>query len=171
MSDIETIEIQYLHRELLLRMWIQNLILILLMLVFPGAVFLAASLGQHEEVVALGYVGASGMGALYWIHNAARTVQIKTYLLEWEARYQGFTGWETWLKDNRIPGLLGAAVDHFDKGCLRRVPARDDSDRRHAHTPIGHRLFELQPGGDRDDSDVIFLTTTAHAEKMTLLSV
>ena len=64
MSDIETIEIQYLHRELLLRMWIQNLILILLMLVFPGAVCLAASLGHHEEVVALGYVGASGMGAL-----------------------------------------------------------------------------------------------------------
>jgi hypothetical protein len=108
MSDIETIEIQYLHRELLLRLWIQNLILILLMLVFPGAVFLAASLGHHEEVVALGYVGASGMGALYWIHNAARTVQIKTYLLEWEARYQGFMGWETWLKDNRMPGLLGA---------------------------------------------------------------
>ena len=108
MSDIETIEIQYLHRELLLRMWIQNLILIRLMLVFPGAVFLAAALGHHEDVVALGYVGASGMGALYWIHNAARTVQIKTYLLEWEARHQGFMGWETWLKDNRMPGLLGA---------------------------------------------------------------
>jgi hypothetical protein len=108
MSHIEPTEIQYLHRELLLRMWIQNLILILLMLVFPASVFLMATAGQNEELVALGYVVACGMGALYWIHNAARTEQIKLYLLKWEARRPAGAGWESWLKENRMPGILGS---------------------------------------------------------------
>ena len=108
MSLMERMEIQYLHRELLLRMWIQNLILVLLMLVFPASIFSMASAGQNEELVALGYVVACGMGALYWIHNAARTEQIKAYLLSWESRRPTGVGWETWLRETRFPGILGS---------------------------------------------------------------
>lgn len=98
-----------LRGEILLRITIQNFILILLMPLLLGAVITSAWLPQHGPVIILAYVGAAGMGALYWIHNAARTVQIKTYLRSLEtAGTRGGAGWETWLANNPVPGLLGS---------------------------------------------------------------
>ncbi len=96
------------RREILLRIGIQNAILIFLMPLFLVAAVAQCAFRADAEIIALAYVGAAGMGALYWIHSAARTVQMKTYLKALEAAEPGSGGWETWLAQNPINGILGS---------------------------------------------------------------
>ncbi len=96
------------RREILLRIAIQNTILILLMPLLLVSVVAACAFKADAEIIALGYVGTAGMGALYWIHSAARTVQMKTYLQHLERLGHGQSGWEIWLASNPVSGLLGS---------------------------------------------------------------
>jgi hypothetical protein len=100
-------EIRFVRREILLRIGIQNMILILLMPLLLLSIIAASALRSEAAFIALGYVGVAGMGALYWIHSAARTVQIKAYLRAVE-RAGGAAGWEAWLAANPVRGALGS---------------------------------------------------------------
>ncbi len=101
-------ELRYLRSELLLRMGIQNLVLIGLIPLFAGFVALSVSLPSSDGWLAVAYVVCTSMGALYWIHSAARTVQIKTYLRTFDERFGGGAGWESWLAGHRLHGIAGA---------------------------------------------------------------
>jgi hypothetical protein len=100
-------EIRFVRREILLRIGIQNTILILLMPLLLLSIIAASALRSEAAFIALAYVGVAGMGALYWIHSAARTVQIKAYLRAVE-KAGGAGGWETWLAENPVRGVLGS---------------------------------------------------------------
>ena len=101
-------EYRFLRSEILLRIKLQNIILILLMPALLVTVMASSAFPDRGAELALGYVGAAGMGALYWIHSAARTVQIKTFLRKAEADMAAGAMWETWLADNPIRGVLGS---------------------------------------------------------------
>jgi hypothetical protein len=122
-------EYSALRNEILMRILIQNLILILLIPLFAAL----AAIGFHRPslaaAAALVYLVASGMGALYWVHNGARTVQLKTYLLLVERRLGGAGRWESWLASHRFDGMLGSRWVISTKGailgsqiCLLAVP-------------------------------------------------
>ncbi len=108
MSETEKIheEIRFVRREVLLRIGIQNTILILLMPLLLLSIVMACIRPDEAGIIALGYVGVAGMGALYWAHSAARTVQIKAYLRSVEDKTG--RGWEAWLAENPIGGMLGS---------------------------------------------------------------
>lgn len=107
MTQFHDGEIAYLRKELLLRIAIQNCVLIMLMPLATTSFVLGLAWPARAEWAALAYVMASGMGALYWSHNGARTMQIAAYLRRQELEQVG-QGWETWLKSNRYRGLLGS---------------------------------------------------------------
>lgn len=100
-------EVGFLRRELILRMTLQNLVLIILMPLLMLSFVLGIDRPGFGAWIALAYVIASGMGALYWAHSGARTVQIAAYLRLQEER-SGHAGWETWLKANPFPRPLGS---------------------------------------------------------------
>lgn len=100
-------EYRALRQEVLLRILIQNTILLILMPLLLAAVVAAACDPRHASEIGLAMVGATGMGALFWSHSAARTVQLKAYFRLMESRTEGF-GWESWLAQSRFRGILGS---------------------------------------------------------------
>jgi hypothetical protein len=98
-------QVGYLHRELILRMGLQNAILMLMVPVFIAAAIAACTLPSHAPVIAIAYVTASGMASLYWVHSGYRTAQIRVYLQSLE---RDATGWENWLAKNHYKGPLGS---------------------------------------------------------------
>jgi hypothetical protein len=103
--DLE--ELKSLRSELLLRMAIQNGILLFLIPMLLATVMVQAAHPASALVVALGYCVAAGMGALIWCHCGVRQAQIKAYLLVLETRLAPRGGWESWLPAHRIGGWLG----------------------------------------------------------------
>jgi hypothetical protein len=101
-------EYKFLRREILLRILLQNLVLMLLIPAFLAALITSVGFPHRGSEAALGYVGVAGMGALYWIHSAARTVQIKAFLRQAEAAEDTSISWETWLAHNPLHGPLGS---------------------------------------------------------------
>lgn len=100
-------EYRALRQEVLLRILIQNMILLSLMPLLLAGVVAAASGPRYASEIALATVGATGMGALFWSHSAARTVQLKAYFRILESRTEGL-GWENWLAQSRFRGILGS---------------------------------------------------------------
>lgn len=114
--DLE--EYRALRVEIIVRIVIQNALLGLLVPIFFGSTYL--SLGNFNAPVAtLAYIGCAGMISLYWIHNGARTLQLKTYLTEvLEPNLRSGGGWEAWHARRRIVGLLGSRWFISTKGVL-----------------------------------------------------
>ena len=108
MQQLSVEEYRFLRKEILQRIWIQNFILILLIPMFMVATGLAVGKPSRGAELALAYAGTTGMGALYWIHSAARTVQIKTFIRGVEQAEGSSYGWETWLASHPISGRLGS---------------------------------------------------------------
>lgn len=98
-------ELAALRQELLLRICLQNLLLIGAVGLF--AVFAALGMTHpHHAWLAAAAQGAANLAlALQWCHHGIRTRQIKQYLLRADPNP---AGWERWLPANRPPGLLGA---------------------------------------------------------------
>ncbi len=104
-SPLSEYHLRYLHRELLLRMAMQNAGLIVLAIAFLTVVSLAAIIPHKAHILNLGFTATSGMLSLFWNHSRYRTVQIKTYLKRLE---QQEPGWESWLVNNPFTGVLGS---------------------------------------------------------------
>lgn len=102
-----------LRRELLLRILLQNGLLILSLALFTAFAILALLRPGAAWAAAAGH-GAAGLGAaLQWCHHGIRTRQIKHYLLMIDADTDtgdtpGQGGWERWLPANRPQTLLGS---------------------------------------------------------------
>lgn len=105
--SFEAVEHGSLRQEILIRILIQNFILIATIATFGCALIIVILVRQQAALVALAYCLASGASALAWCHNGIRQAQIKSYLLLVEARNAPSGGWETWLPRNRIGGWLG----------------------------------------------------------------
>jgi hypothetical protein len=100
-----------LRRELLLRILLQNALLILSLALFTAFAILTLLRPGLAWAAAAGH-GAAGLGAaLQWCHHGIRTRQIKAYLLMIEADAGDGThpqGWERWLPAHRPQTLLGS---------------------------------------------------------------
>ncbi|MBX3351820.1 MAG: hypothetical protein KF684_02705 [Phycisphaeraceae bacterium] len=108
-------DVSFLKKELILRMTLQNLVLIILMPLLMLSFVLGIDRPAFAAWIALAYVIASGMGALYWAHSGARTVQIAAFIRLQEDK-RGHAGWETWLKANPFPRPLGSRWTISTKG-------------------------------------------------------
>lgn len=108
-SHPNALEFQSLRQEILLRIAIQNALLALTVLMFLVATTTSIAFESASSKVGLIYTLCAGFLALMWIHSGARTLQIKTYLIEVvEPEMNGLLGWEHWHAANRISGMLGS---------------------------------------------------------------
>ncbi len=97
-------ELISLRNELLLRIALQNLLLMVAVALFAGlvAASLAANVGIWLSAAALNC--AVFALALQWCHHGIRTAQIKQYLMLADGNV---SGWERWLPANRPARWLG----------------------------------------------------------------
>lgn len=106
---VDHAEYQALRREIEQRIMIQNMSLLLLMPLLLLSVGLMVAWPDQAPVVMLAHLVSTGIGALIWIHGAARTTQIKAYfLLVLEPRLRPADGWERWHARHRVRGRLGS---------------------------------------------------------------
>ncbi|QMW21471.1 hypothetical protein [Sandaracinobacteroides saxicola] len=114
----DLLELQSLRAELLLRMAVQNLILVLLLPLLLATFIVQLILPATAPLAALGFTVTAGAGALIWCHQGARQVQLKAYLMLLAARHTPDGGWESWLPDHPIGGRLGSRWFISTKGVL-----------------------------------------------------
>lgn len=107
-TTFDMIELQSLRQEVLLRILVQNLILLMLMPMLLATIWMMTVQPAAALLAALGYGLATGVGALIWCHCGVRQAQLKTYLLVLEERYAAKEGWESWLPVHRLGGTLGS---------------------------------------------------------------
>lgn len=112
------VELASLRQEILLRMLVQNLVLVMVMPLLFASWLAAVLVPAAAMLIACGYCLAAGVGALIWCHNGVRQAQIKAYLLVLEGRYADGSGWERWLPAHRLGGILGARWLISTKGVL-----------------------------------------------------
>lgn len=93
-----------LRQELLLRILLQNTLLILSVAVFAAFFVVVAVAPATAWPLAAAYNTAIFAAALQWCHHGVRTKQIKQYLLLIDPAEEG---WERWLPANRPKRLLG----------------------------------------------------------------
>jgi hypothetical protein len=112
-------EFRALRREIDLRITLQNVILILLCLLFAGLSVTQLVLPARRFEIALIFAISAGMLSLYWVHSGARTLQIRTYLTEvLEPRMRAERGWEVWHARRGFQGVLGSRWFVSTKGVL-----------------------------------------------------
>lgn len=98
----------YLRSELLMRMKVQNGVLILNAILFLSVAALQTSRFCAAAPLGLAYTITAFVLAAIWCHHGARQAQIKQYLLLLQQRQSVNESWESWLPRNRIGGRLGA---------------------------------------------------------------
>lgn len=108
-----TDEAAALRRELLLRIGLQNALLILSLAIFTAFAILVLLRPEAGWIAAAGHAAAGLGAALQWCHHGIRTKQIKAYLLVIEAdtpdgHPASQQGWEHWLPTHRPKTLLGS---------------------------------------------------------------
>jgi hypothetical protein len=106
--DIEREDAIYLKRELLLRMGVQNGVIVLNAILFLATADLQFLLAHHPAHIALGFGLFAAILASIWCHHGARQAQIKQYLLLLQSRHATDEGWEGWLPRHGLTGLLGS---------------------------------------------------------------
>lgn len=105
--SFDDVEHTSLRHEILVRILIQNLIILSAIVLFNITLIGMIIVPHEAKAIALAYGLTSGAAALGWCHNGVRQAQIKSYLLMIEAQMSPRGGWETWLPRNRIGGILG----------------------------------------------------------------
>ena len=103
-QDGSAYEVASLRQELLLRIALQNLLLIMAVLLFGVFVTAALIIPSRAWLCAVAMCCAIFALALQWCHHGIRTCQIKEYLMIAD---RNVTGWERWLPANRPATLLG----------------------------------------------------------------
>lgn len=114
-------EIRSLRSELLLRVCLQNALLLLSVLLFSGMVVVALVSPHVALSTAVAFAVATLALALVWCHHGVRTMQIKQYLLL--QRDDVAPSWERWLPQNRPRRLLGTRWLVSTKGVLLGLQA------------------------------------------------
>lgn len=107
-SKLDLEELRSLRMEIIFRIFWQNVLLLSTIISFMAATGVQVFLPAMAGILALGFCIATGAASLIWCHMGVRQAQIKTYLLELDQRYRAGQGWEAWLPDNKIGGLLGS---------------------------------------------------------------
>lgn len=101
---VSTYELSSLRNELLLRIALQNVLLILTTGLFCGIAAVCLVAPFHAWLFAVTLNCAVLALALQWCHHGIRTAQIKRYLVLADTEP---SGWEHWLPVNRPSRLLG----------------------------------------------------------------
>lgn len=99
-------ELKTLRQELLLRILLQNLLLMISVVAFAALSIAAMANPHHAWLSASAQGGVNFALALQWCHHGIRTRQLKQYLLLLANPNAG--GWENWLPANRPHSFLGA---------------------------------------------------------------
>lgn len=104
----DLVEMTSLRKEMLLRIAVQNLLLLMIGPMLVAAVIAEIALERSSGLVTLAFLAATGGMALMWCHHGVRQAQLKAYLLILESRLGSAHGWESWLPNNRVGGRLGS---------------------------------------------------------------
>jgi hypothetical protein len=94
-----------LRRELLLRVTLQNTLLMVSVALFTAFAVAIAALPRAAWLLASAQNAAILGAALQWCHHGVRTAQIKQYLTR---LHPSQSSWEVWLPAHRPPTLLGS---------------------------------------------------------------
>lgn len=94
-----------LRQELMLRILLQNFILIISVVLFAAISVAMVLVPRSVWLLSVAHNTVLLAMALQWCHHGVRTKQIKNYLLLID---QTPTGWERWLPANRPAGILGS---------------------------------------------------------------
>lgn len=100
-------EMATLRQELLLRIFLQNTLLQMMVVLFVTSIGLAIFRPDAAWAISLGYQAAALACALQWCHHGIRTRQIKQFLTL-ITPVGNVPSWESWLPANRPRSLLGS---------------------------------------------------------------
>lgn len=101
----DVVEMESLRRELLLRVTLQNTLLMISVTLFAAFTVAIAALPRAAWVLASAQNAAILGAALQWCHHGIRTAQLKHYLTR---LHPSPSSWEAWLPAHRPPTLLGS---------------------------------------------------------------
>jgi hypothetical protein len=104
-SDRPLFEASSLRRELVVRILLQNVLLIVSVALFAAFSIVAALAPATSWPLAVACNAALLAAVLQWCHHGVRTMQIKQYLLQIDPDERG---WERWLPAHRPKTLLGS---------------------------------------------------------------
>jgi hypothetical protein len=107
-SNFRAIEYASLRNETLLRIALQNLLLMLSTLIFAvSCIVMIASRTEAAVFAAAFCVCIAGVSA-QWCHQGVRIMQLKQYMMLMEQSSQLDQTWESWLPANRPRTFLGS---------------------------------------------------------------
>lgn len=106
-AKTEAYELASLRQELMLRIFLQNLLLVLSLVLFTVFATVAVLVPATAWLAAFGYACVTLGAVLQWCHHGVRTKQIKAFLLMADAD-QTELSWERWLPANRPKSFLGS---------------------------------------------------------------
>lgn len=106
--NVEASDVRYLQREMLFRMFVQNVSILLNATAFLVVVVVQNVIASAASGLALGFCLFSAVLAAIWCHHGARQAQIKDYLMLVQSRLTQADTWESWLPRNGYSGLLGS---------------------------------------------------------------
>jgi hypothetical protein len=106
-KTLEEKEIDSLRREIFLRIFLQNVILILSTLIFSAFGLAVVIWPNSAWLFCVVHAVASGSLSLQWCHHGAGTVLLKKYIMIIENNSRTGMTWESWLPKNRPKTLLG----------------------------------------------------------------
>lgn len=104
-SSPESVEMASLRTEILLRVMLQNALLMLSVTLFAVFAVAIAAMPRAAWILASAQNAAILGMALQWCHHGVRTAQIKTYLTR---LHPSPSSWEAWLPAHRPTTLLGS---------------------------------------------------------------
>ena len=106
LDQIDLVEYTSLRKEILIRIVIQNALLITTTIAF----LFISTISIYTPTVAWSFCVifclVSGSFALQWCHHGAGSVQIKRYIMSVEETRRA-SNWEAWLLDNPLNSFLG----------------------------------------------------------------
>ncbi|RLU01212.1 hypothetical protein [Ketobacter sp.] len=101
-------EYSALKAEMLLRIAIQNLVILVAIVLFVPSALLIVTAPQYASVLALIYVAANLALALQWCHQGVRQCALKQAILACDQAAGRDSSWETWLPTQRPASMLGS---------------------------------------------------------------
>lgn len=107
-ETLAVIEYRALRQELIMRMVVQNVLMVLQPLLLLGCYGLALMRPLQASPTALLFLFVSLAASAQWCHMGVRTVHLKTFLMQSEERLGAERTWETFLPGARPKSLLGS---------------------------------------------------------------
>jgi hypothetical protein len=105
-ESIAVVEYASLRNEILIRVLIQNALLIMLTITFVVIAMISLQRPNIAWLSCVLFGIVSGSFALQWCHHGAGSVQIKRYIMSVYQTRKG-SNWEAWLLENKLNSFLG----------------------------------------------------------------